>query len=283
MNLKNINNTMFVLVFTLLLTGCPEPIVHYEFDDSSNLGLDTNDRLPRIDGVNKGVNSSQGVTQVAGVKGGAASFNGSEYFELIDPQAATNPRFNFANSPFTITFWFYNLKDRTANDTRNQTIWASPSSTGSNYFAIFADLRTEDVRPTQPGEIFAKINAGRTSQGEGVPTTHASFGDPKEIETWHHYAVVRGNTKMITYVDGVEVNSIPLNDEAIYIFEPTQPARIGVFGDATASDFPGNVSDEFLNGWLDDFRIYDQSLNANQIRNIFEDGGFDVINQMPIE
>lgn len=285
------NCTLLIIFLVFSLSGMkcgdmqvqlPDPIVHYKFDNSEDLGFDSSPDpdLTPLHATNISVVPNQEpVTHTDdGVINGAAVFNGRQFLEIIDPVGTDESRLNFANGSFTISFWFYNLNIRQNNEEPNQLVWTSPSVGRTNYFAIFSSLRTGGDNVVLPGELIAKINSGSDDLSGFL---NASYGEPKEKETWHHYAVVRGDTSVKTYVNRVEVNSVPLNG-ANHIFEPTQPGRIGVFGSANATDFlPEMVSDEFLHGQLDDFRIYNQSLTAAQIRAIFESAEFNVETQMP--
>ena len=70
---------------------------------------------------------------------------------------------------------------------------------------------------------------------------------------WHHYAVVINNTAVSMYVDGV---ALVMTDSVITTVPGnTNPLRIG----------RATLGDGYLNGALDDVRIYDRLLNAAEI------------------
>ena len=76
---------------------------------------------------------------------------------------------------------------------------------------------------------------------------------------WHHVAVTLNGSTGILYVDGVQVGS----NTAMTI----QPSTMG----ATTQNWIGRSqygSDPYLNGRVDDFRIYNIALNASQIKHL---------------
>jgi len=102
------------------------------------------------------------------------------------------------------------------------------------------------------------VNTG--SNGVATGTTSLSVG------VWHHLVGTYDGTTVRVYVDGVEEGTASLTGN---ISSNTAPVRIGVGSGAT--------SEQPMDGAVDDPRIYDRVLSAEEIATIFASNGHDVI------
>ncbi len=97
--------------------------------------------------------------------------------------------------------------------------------------------------------VMAVATPGQTTS---VGTTSMSVG------TWHHLVGTYDGTTMRVYLDGVEDDTSPATGN---INSTTAPVRIGIGS--------GTVPEQPLDGSIDDARIYDRVLSADEIAMIF--------------
>ena len=98
------------------------------------------------------------------------------------------------------------------------------------------------------------ITTGGSGAEQRITTTA-----PLVAGVWKHVAVTLQGTTCILYLDGVEVgrnNSMTL-----------KPSSLG----STTNNFLGKsqYADPYLNGLLDNFRIYNRALTANEITALY--------------
>ncbi len=82
----------------------------------------------------------------------------------------------------------------------------------------------------------------------------ASVGTPAQLGGWHHLAGVVDASTVTFYVDGAPVGSNAVSPPTY----TTEPFRIGC-------DLDVNMLSSFFQGDLDDIRLYDRTLSAEQI------------------
>ncbi len=148
---------------------------------------------------------------------------------------------------FTISAWVY--LNTTSTWSR---IFDFGSSTSVNMFLTPQCGGTNTIR-------FAITKSG--SGGEQKINGNA----PLSSGSWVHVVVTYNNGTGIIYVDGVEVgrnSNMTLNPDSLGI---TTQNYIG----------KSQYSDPYLNGRIDDFRIYEGSLNAAEISNLYSETGFE--------
>jgi DUF1680 family protein len=98
-----------------------------------------------------------------------------------------------------------------------------------------------------------------TSSGAGAEQTINSAA-PLATGTWKHVAVTAAGTTGILYVDGVEAarGSVTLRPSSLVTTSATYVGR---------SQF---ANDPFLNGQVDQLRIYSRALSATEVRSLFQ-------------
>ncbi len=173
-------------------------------------------------------------TWVAGKINNAVSMNGTAHVSL--PTGVVNTL-----TDFTISTWV-KLNTIVVNsrilDFGTST---TPTSTVGTYMF---------VAPTANGMRFAITTAGYTNEQQIIATTPVSTG------TWTHVAVTLSGTTGTFYVNGTAVGTntgMTLN-----------PASLG----NTTRNFIGRsqfAADPYLNGTVDEFRIYNRALSPSEI------------------
>ena len=182
-----------------------------------------------------------GATNVAGKFGNAVNLNGSSQYVLLPTNTITGL------NDFTIATWVY----------------LNSVSTWSRIFDFGADIdRYMFLTPSSGSTVrfaITKFSGGGEQQINGTSVLSAG--------SWHHVAVTLkgagGNGVGILYVDGVAVGT---NSAMCYT-----PDMIGRLVNCT-NNFIGRSafgSDPYLNGKVDDFRIYNGALSASQIAALY--------------
>ena len=171
---------------------------------------------------------------------GAASFNGSNYFQI-----ANNGRFSPDN--FTVAFW---IKPVSSNGF-NQAI-ASCRNMSNNVvtgWLIYID----------PASNLTFITGGGGSGFYGTGNIYTNFGGT--VTTWVHVAITmtKSTRAVLLYING---NLYTTSVVAAYSNNTGSNLRIGA-----GANEQQNAEFFLRNGTLlDDFRIYDSALSASQVR-----------------
>ena len=138
--------------------------------------------------------------------------------------------------------------------------WVSPKEL-SGYREIF---RKEDG---DKRILFSFQNGGRilslglNVEGSGYEELDAAVQPALLTDLqWHHVAGTFDGEKMRVYLDGLEIGS------------KTKPGRITSGGAADAFIGSSGGRGEFFGGLMDDLRIYNFALTADQIARLYEDG-----------
>ena len=90
--------------------------------------------------------------------------------------------------------------------------------------------------------------------------TYVSGGTVANTSIWHHVCCTIDDTNIITYLDGIKVTTVTLTSKnAITNLTSSNFIEIGC-------DHPGG--NEFLTGYVNDFRVYDHCLSAAEVHEI---------------
>ncbi|MHC4587306.1 MAG: LamG domain-containing protein, partial [Planctomycetota bacterium] len=173
--------------------------------------------------------------------GSALEFDGvNDYVSLSDNAVTT--------TEFSICAWANHYGPGGGSDGISPILQQSDNSTGDNHSVIlFHSENTE-------GKAVAYI---RSSNGSVQKLT----GCPrKDYNQWHYYTLTVGSNKLAYYVDAVEVDSAANNQVGDYV---------------TSIDFVdigrhrySQVDRGFFNGLIDDVRIYNRALSAEEIQGL---------------
>jgi hypothetical protein len=231
-----------VLVTTPAVTGAVDL---YHFDAGS--GTSVVDSVGTNNGTLVG---NTNPTWVAGKIGPwALNFTGDGVFKSTTPQSAVQTASDLSpvlGATATLTAWIKTTQ------LGNNTLWSAPAITGVEQSGASNDIRYGYIDAA--GHI--GVGAGNTGV---VSTSVVSDG------TWHHVAFTRDSTTGLcqVYVDGVlqaSVTSDTGNKTSVFKLIGAQSV--------VASDGVTSQGATYFNGSLDDVRIYNQVLTANDIKGI---------------
>jgi hypothetical protein len=159
--------------------------------------------------------------------GASGSFSGTGTSDYISTGSSTD--FNFGSNDFTIDCWVKNNNDGSAN-ARFLGQSDSGSTVGTDYSFRLA------WNTTSGGRWQGIIYSGST--------TYTSFKSFTSDFFWHHFAIIRYNNILTTYIDGasgagVDVTGVTINSS-------TKKLSIGRSGETAGLPW---------NGWIDEVRI----------------------------
>jgi hypothetical protein len=222
------NSTPVTKVFTITINGSTPPsdiVANYFFNETSG--------TTAADSSGNGKNAalSGGATWVAGHAGNALSLNGSNAYGSLPTGIVS------ALNDFTVATWV--KVDASTNWTR-----------------IF------DFGTGTSTSMFLTPKAGSSGGGLRFAITTSGSGGEQQLNApalatgvWKHVAVTLSGTTGRLYVDGVQVAS----NTSMTL----KPSSLG----NTNLNYLGKsqYSDPYLQGALDDFRIYNRALSASEI------------------
>jgi hypothetical protein len=221
-------STVVTKSFTITINGSTPPsdiVANYFFNETS--GTTAADSS----GNGKNATLSGGATWVAGHAGNALSLNGSNAYGSLPTGIVS------ALNDFTVATWV--KVDASTNWTR-----------------IF------DFGTGTSTSMFLTPKAGSSGGGLRFAITTSGSGGEQQLNApalatgvWKHVAVTLSGTTGTLYVDGVQVAS--------NISMTLKPSSLG----NTNLNYLGRsqYSDPYLQGSLDDFRIYNRALSASEI------------------
>jgi autotransporter-associated beta strand protein len=212
----------------------PQLIAFYKFNESSGTSAadaSGNERTATLNGA---------TWTASGHSNNAVNLNGSGQYVTLPSGFTTNL------ADFTVATWVY-LNGAQGYWSRIFDFGETRSAVwGSTYYTT--PTRYMFLAPSAGVMTFA-ITCG-TSGGE--QRINANQATP--VNGWHHVAVtLSGNTGTL-YLDGVQIGQ-----DTITI----TPSQLGTLN--TTYIGKSQWSDPYLNGWVDDFRIYNGALSAEQI------------------
>lgn len=209
----------------------PNLIAHWKLDDAN--GTTALDSA----GANNGTIAGN-PAWTTGQIDGALSFDGDGDYV----QGSTSP-FDFENAVFTVSLWF-------KTNGASQVIIAEGGDSGG--------WRIGTGGNGSEGRLKVQLKASGSAADAYTATTQNAYND----NAWHHVAAVvttstteaSGNSALI-YVDGTLVNATE--------------TQVSAYGASSANWVIGGPV--FFNGLLDDVRIYDNALSADDVLQIYEE------------
>jgi hypothetical protein len=216
----------------------PNLVAWYTFDEGS--GTTAHDWAHGFDGT------IHGATWAAGKIGGALSFDGvNDYIRVLD-----NPSLRFTqNSSFTLCAWVNPISSVGQGDLVSK--WQTDSKT--NLFTYVMEWRLESQ----------SFGFGVCKSGSGYVELGAPSGTGP-VGIWSHIACVYDNRNMKIYVNGeLEASGyFPYNTGT-----NTADNDLGIGAGLMLSGI-----ERYFGGILDDIRIYNRELTAEEIKTIPEPG-----------
>jgi len=100
------------------------------------------------------------------------------------------------------------------------------------------------------------------------PQNTISTGTVSDTD-WHHVAATRSGETVTFYIDGAPAGTVTISGDSA---DNPIPVRIG-------TDGPGYSGDSMFNGLIDDVRIYNRALSASEIRALYPNPSFSVVDQ----
>ena len=208
-------------------------LTHLEFEESLEDSVGDNN------GTFKGSDSE---TYQTGRNGKALVFNGtSDYLEF--GKADFDPRFS---GRYSISMWV--LSNEQASSSNNNSYIGKHTSSGDN------------------AVLFGYWNSQLSFQIKSA-VVHISAAGDEPTGAWVHYAVSAreqsGATSVVIYKNASQVWSGTLNDIAGSITEYDKPWVLGMDWDSATS------KTDFFKGKMDDVRIYDWNITADEVKEIY--------------
>ena len=220
----------------LYAQGCPagEPIAHWTFDEGS--GTTAHDSAGSHNGI------ITGATWTEGRIGGALSFDGTNDYVA----AADNDNSLDMDNQITIAAW---IKPNNLN----------------KFYCILAKQPSGTASSNYPGNYeFRIIQTSGILQllhQTGTGTTYTGYNSTIAVTAgvWQHVAVTLVEGESVNfYVNGVPAGTFPHNE--VFGIVNNEPVRIGTRKD----------SNYWFNGAIDEVRIYNYALDANEVAELYD-------------
>ena len=223
----------------------PDPIAHWTFDEGS--GTTANDSSS-----NGNHGTVYGALWTSGQIDGALNFDGTnDYVGLPDNEPIWLPQYNF-----TLSAWVYFERDVSSVHECILDLNHGDSAEPSNELGYQIGRRKNDGKLT-----FYMTTTTNTDED-------LASNDVLVKNTWYHVVAVRDGTTQAVYIDGLSNNSRTCSSAPIDF--------VGVYDDDTVNigrfSRSGNPDVSHLDGTIDDVRIYDSALTAQEINLLYQMG-----------
>ncbi|HUT28853.1 MAG TPA: S8 family serine peptidase [Sedimentisphaerales bacterium] len=211
------------------------PVAHWRFDEGE--GNTAYDSAGNNDG------NIYGAEWTTGQIDGALDFNGvADYVEIPD-----SPQLRFdGTEPFSVSLWFEQLADVPDNE-----------------YLLAKGFRGDPENTNYAFIIWDADNTLRWFWEYGSGTDVSLSGGVTGIGRWYHAVGVWNGKAQIIYVNGTAKNAV---------IPPGLPDSSGnrpvVIGRVTAGTSPA----VYFNGIIDDVRVYDRALAAEEVWQLYQDG-----------
>ncbi len=232
-------DTVLIEVKAGSTTGLPDPVAFWSFSEGTgNLTEDAG-------------SSYNGIIQGAAWRSTTA-FGSHLHFDGIDDYVDTGS-WDIDGQTFTITAWI-NADSVSASKGEGRVVSKALGTAGDQHYWMLGTALDGDTSRLR----FRLRTNGRTD------TLIANDGDLTPGR-WHHVAAVYDGSWMSLYLDGLEVGKMP--KEGVIATDSRVPVWLG--------NNPSSGTRAF-HGGLDEIRIYDSVINAEQIKSLAEQ------NQAPV-
>lgn len=212
-------------------------VAHWKFDEGS--GMIAHDSAGDNDGVVYGAQWTRG--QV----GGALDFDGiDDYVEIPDDDSLT------PNAEITIAYWVYKTGSGHAGVYKYAQCVTKPASPGSSRAYSLQVVGNSDTAFLR---VFSDWNTYDDIEGDTIVSKNE----------WHHIAGTFDSGNAAVYVDGQLDGSTAMSVTSI--MNDVQPLTIGAFWSYCGVDSLVAT----LRGKIDDVRIYDRALSAQEIEELY--------------
>ncbi|UCE98880.1 MAG: LamG domain-containing protein [Planctomycetota bacterium] len=240
---------ILVLCGSALAVDSTGLVAHWKFDEGS--GTIAYDSAGSNDGT-----LVNGPMWTTGKIDGALSFDGTnDYIIVGDPP---DESLDFETGNFSISLWFKTTDS--AGELVDKSGGGGGRSIGYSLFIGAVEVGAGEDR-ADPGALCLRIRDGFNL--DMIETTN-TYDDG----TWHHLVAIRagsGSANLDIYVDGENVPTTSRFDQGAGDISNHYNLSIGAKFDAGDS----NRWEDFLDGIIDDVRIYNRALSAGEVRELY--------------
>jgi GH24 family phage-related lysozyme (muramidase) len=245
----NIADGVNILGVTGSFTGtdCPSApsaglVGHWTFDDGA--GSTTAADSSGLGNTGTLTNMDPSTDWVTGQVGGALEFDGTDDYVEVSRDCTLEP-----SDEFTVSAWFY---------------WIDESV--SNFGKIVAKTEIELKSPFQSYSIgqhqsFNDIEFELNVENQGYVFARTTLS----LSTWHHLVLTFDGTQATAYIDGSTVGSVTTSGLGNTVYYYNTPLAIG-------NESSGLGSNNYVNGRIDDVRIYNYALTATEVNTLYNNG-----------
>jgi hypothetical protein len=215
---------------------------HWTFDDGA--GSTTAADSSGLGNTGTLTNMDPSTDWVTGQIGGALEFDGTDDYVEVVRDCTLEP-----SDEFTVSVWFY---------------WIDESV--SNYGKIVAKTEIELKSPFQSYSIgqrqsFNDIEFELNVENQGYVFARTTLS----LSTWHHLVLTFDGTQATAYIDGSTVGSVTTSGLGNTVYYYNTPLAIG-------NESSGLGSNNYVNGRIDDVRIYNYALTATEVNTLYNNG-----------
>jgi len=187
-----------------------------------------------------GADASTFPTLVPGNKGYAWSFDGGDYIELNDTFSAVS-----LSNVKTFSLWL--SSNKTDYSTRGRAISISRTSKNTAYLiGAYGNPATWEGVYSRSGDVFTELDSGVTVV----------------IGEWTHICLVQNNNNIALYINS------QLKASASNAVNPTVSSPVNTF---IAAYNENGTAGQFFNGLIDDVKVYDRALMADEVRLLYQE------------
>ena len=208
------------------------PVAHWKFDEGSG-GI-------AYDSVGSNHGSISGAQWTTGVIGGALEFDGVNDYVALQNNAVTT-------TEFTVAGWANQFGLGGGAESSNLIFCQNDDPGADNHSAVmlYADKYDNALA----------IIRGHIDPRQILSSPRRSYNE------WHHYVMTVDSNDFIFYIDGIEVDRAANNQVGNYVtsIDNIYIGRIHSNGEDKG----------FFNGSIDDVRIYDRALSAQEIEELY--------------
>jgi len=234
--------------YPILTVSFLNPKVWYKFDDSTNLGKDEMNNF-NLTNTNTIIDNLKVVKNA-----GSLNFNSAGYL------VASTSLLNNMNS-YTISIWLY-------MNTLGTYIITSKQHNGNNTYAVLSIGCYSNN-----GGTFTSGIAGKIYYHSKNNATEAISNSILIINRWYYITIIASITKCLIYINGI-LDSSTTGDYSLPNVTNVTNSHIGYwFAD-------GSQKGSFINGNIDDFRIYEQELTSQEVQELYK-GRVEIISSTP--
>ncbi len=207
-------------------------VSYWRFEEENNLGYDSvGDNHGTVNGA---------IWTPVGAVGAALSFDGNDYIDV-----PYDSSLNIINDALTVSAW---VKFNDYGTT--QQILSKRKDASTDYRMYLAKIDQVNYYLGFTGESGPYIDWGHQSNNYLT------------IDTWHHVVGVKDGSQIRLYIDGDLDKEAPASTSG---FNATD--GILTIGCMMADDY--TTQTDFLNGQLDDVRIYNRALSESEIQELY--------------